>query len=53
MVVIKHTTIAILVGISAESAVHFKLPVSFFIVKRVVAHGQCNKLNNIVFRAVR
>ena len=40
VVVIKQTTKAIEVGITAESIVHLMLPVSFFIVKSVVAQGQ-------------
>lgn len=30
-----------MVGIAAARAVHFRLPVSFFMVKSVVEHGQC------------
>lgn len=39
-VVIRHTAKAIPVGINTESSVHFLLPVSFFMVKIVVAQGQ-------------
>lgn len=40
------------VGMTAASTVHFTLAVSFLIVINVVAQGQWNKLNNIVFSAV-
>ena len=40
------------VGNSAERSVHFILPVSFFIVIRVVEHGQCISENSITFMAV-
>lgn len=33
-------TIPVKRGIKKETTVHFKLPVSFFIVKTVVAHGK-------------
>ena len=36
----------------AASAVHFQLPVSFFIVKQVVEHGQWKSENIIVHIAV-
>lgn len=35
----KHTIIAINVGISVARAVHFALPVSFLMVHKVVPHG--------------
>ena len=40
------------VGRTTANAVHFQLPVSFFIVKTVVEHGQCIIENIIVFTAV-
>ena len=41
-----------MVGIKNATAVHLKLPVSFFMVKSEVAQGQWNKENSITFRAV-
>ncbi len=38
---IKHETMPIIVGIMNESMVHFRLPVSFFMVKQVVPQGKC------------
>ena len=40
----KHITMPIQVGIRNPSAVHFRLWVSFFMVRRVVAQGQCIKV---------
>ena len=40
------------VGRAAASAVHLRLPVSFFIVRSVVAHGQCIMEKNITLSAV-
>ena len=37
-----------IVGISMESNVHFKLPVSFLIVKLVVEHGKCSTVIMII-----
>ena len=39
-------------GRKAASAVHFQLPVSFFMVQSVVEQGQCIRENNMVQRAV-
>ena len=39
-------------GSKIERKVHFKLWVSFFIVKIVVAHGQCISVKITVFNAV-
>ena len=39
--IILHTMTPHTVGISAARAVHLTLPVSFFMVRSVVAHGQC------------
>ena len=41
------------VGIIRLRAVYFKLPVSFFTVKRVLLQGQCRTENSITFMAVR
>ncbi len=38
---VKHNTIPTIVGIMNERAVHFILPVSFFMVRHVVPHGKC------------
>ncbi|CAI3548578.1 hypothetical protein CNEO3_1020012 [Clostridium neonatale] len=40
------------VGTKNETAVHFKLWVSFFIVRHVVLHGQCIREKSITFTAV-
>ena len=40
------------VGIRAARAVHLRLPVSFFIVSRVVEHGQCISIKISTQRAV-
>ena len=40
------------VGNKKLIAVHFKLPVSFFIVRRVVVHGKCKHVKIITFIAV-
>ena len=40
------------VGIKKERRVHFRLPVSFLIVRQVVAQGQCIRENKIVLTAV-
>ena len=50
-VVIEHTMIATPVGINAARRVHLILAVSFFIVNRLVAQGQCSRQNSIVLRA--
>lgn len=39
-------------GIKMDSKAHLLLPVSFFMVKTVVKHGQCIKANNITQIAV-
>ena len=41
------------VGMRKETMVHFKLPVSFFIVSNVVVHGKCKSVNIITFIPVR
>ena len=41
------------VGIKNASAVHFRLPDSFFIVIRVVEQGKCIKQKSITFIAVK
>ena len=48
----KHISIPHTVGIRKAAKVHFKLFVSFFIVKIVVAHGKCIRENSIVHIAV-
>ena len=48
----QHIIIPINVGIIKAKAVHFKLPVSFLIVKHVVPHGKCIKENIITQIAV-
>lgn len=48
----KHTAIPTSVGINIAKNVHFQLPVSFFIVRHVVEHGQCINENIIVHNAV-
>lgn len=40
------------VGKAKLKKVHFQLPVSFFIVNKVVAQGKCKMVNNITFIAV-
>lgn len=45
--IIPHT-----VGNTTETAAHFRLPVSFFMVKHVVEHGQCIRENSTVQIAV-
>ena len=40
------------VGSRADNAVHLKLPVSFFIVRRVVEQGQWHRENSMTHRAV-
>ena len=42
-----------MLGIIKESTVHFKLPVSFFIVIKVVPHGKCSNDKIIILIAVR
>lgn len=51
-VVIRQISIPQIVGSINDSIVHFILPVSFFIVSKVVPHGKCNKVNIITFIAV-
>ena len=41
-----------MVGTRQAAAVHFQLPVSFFMVQSVVEQGQCIRENNMVQRAV-
>ena len=41
------------VGIKKLSIVHFRLPVSFFIVIKVVAQGKCKQVKIITFIAVQ
>jgi hypothetical protein len=40
------------VGRRAEANVHFRLRVSFLIVRRVVAQGQWNRVKTMKFKAV-
>ena len=40
------------VGSITATAVHFRLPVSFFMVRIVVAHGQCKSEKSITEMAV-
>ena len=47
-----HMTIPVIAGTAAETAVHFRLPVSFFMVMTVVAQGQCMSENRIKHIAV-
>ena len=47
-----HTAMPITVGTRNETADHFQLPVSFFIVIIVVEHGQCISENSIMLIAV-
>lgn len=49
---IKQVIIAILVVRSIVNNIHFRLPVSFFIVRQVVEHGKCNSEKRIVQIAV-
>ena len=49
---IKHSVIPMIVGVSMETRVHLRLPVSFFIVKQVVAQGQCIRENSSMETAV-
>ena len=44
-----HNIIPQTVGSKKERKVHFKLPVSFFIVKSVVPHGKCKSVNISTF----
>ena len=53
VVIIKHIVIPIVVGNIIDIKVHFKLPVSFFIVKHVVEHGKWINENIIVQIAVK
>ena len=48
----KHNSIPTKAGRIIEINVHFKLFVSFFMVKTVVRHGQCIRVNIIVQIAV-
>lgn len=48
----KHTEMPMNVGRTKESTVHFKLPVSFLIVRQVVEQGQWKRQNSIVETAV-
>ena len=45
---IKHTMIPVIVGKRKDTAVHFMLWVSFFIVQHVVPQGKCISENNMV-----
>ena len=47
----KHAQSPKAVGSAAEIKVHFKLPVSFFMVSNVVAHGKCISENSITHTA--
>ena len=48
-----HKIIPQTVGIKKARPAHLKLPVSFFIVIRVVAHGKCSKVKIITLIAVK
>ena len=48
----KHSMSPHTVGMIAAAAVHFQLPLSFFIVRQVVEQGQCIRENTITHRAV-
>ena len=48
----KHTENAITVGIMKPKKVHFLLPVSLYILIKVVAQGQCRRAKNIILKAV-
>ena len=48
-----HKSIPAAVGSRNASAVHLRLPVSFFIVSRVVEQGQCISVKIINHTAVR
>ena len=48
-----HKSTPAAVGSRNASAVHLRLPVSFFIVSRVVEHGQCISVKIIKQTAVR
>lgn len=48
----KQTAIPAAVGTSIEISVHFRLCVSFFIVRQVVEHGQCSSENSMTLIAV-
>ena len=52
-VVIKQITIPQTVGNRNPKAIHFQLPVSFFIVNNVVVQGKCKSVNIITLIAVR
>ena len=52
ILVIKHRVKPQMVGINIDNIVHFKLPVSFLIVRQVVEHGQCISEKIIVQIAV-
>ena len=49
---VAHIIIPMAVGIMNDKNVHFKLPVSFLIVRQVVPHGKCIKENSITHIAV-
>lgn len=49
---IKHTIMPVKVGIKKDRIVHFRLPVSFFIVQQVVPQGKCNREKSITQIAV-
>ena len=51
-VVKKQIIIPQIVGIANAKTVHFKLPVSFFMLIKVVLQGKCIRLNSITFIAV-
>lgn len=46
------TAIPIAVGSAMERNIHFRLCVSFLIVRQVVAQGQCIRVNKIMLTAV-
>ena len=48
----KHSSAPQSVGSTAASAVHVRLPVSFFMERSVVEHGQCISVNTMTHAAV-
>lgn len=47
-----HSATPTAVGMAAAAAVHLRLPVSFFIVRSVVEHGQWQSEKSIMLTAV-
>lgn len=48
----KHSVMPMRVGVIRETRVHLRLPVSFFMVRQVVAQGQCIRENSSMDTAV-